>query len=96
MKLEEIMNELEKLNSELLEDITTHIENIKLKRKEDECFDIVDKLNELLKPLKVYASELEDEERLSYESEKMIYSLSYGGFIVRENFQGKAYIDWEE
>ena len=96
MKIEEIMNELENLNSELLEDISTHIENIKLKRKEDECFDIVDKLNELLKPLKDYADELETYENLVYGSEKMIYSLAYGGFVVRENFQGKTYIDWEE
>ena len=96
MKIEEIMNELENLNSELLEDISTHIENIKLKRKGDECYDIVDKLNELLKPLKDYAYELEDDERFSYECEKMIYSLAYGEFVVRENFQGKTYIDWEE
>lgn len=96
MNIEEIMNELEKLDSGLLEDITTHIENIKLKRKEDECFDIADKLNELLKPLKEYAYEIENEERLSYDSEKMIYSLSYGSFVVREDFPGKPYIDWEE
>ena len=96
MKIEEIMNELENLNSELLEDISTHIENIKLKRKEDECYDIVDKLNELLKPLKDYVYELEDNERFSYECEKMIYSLVYGAFVVCENFEGKAYIDWEE
>ena len=96
MKIEEIMNELENLNSELLEDISTHIENIKLKRKEDECFDIVDKLNELLKPIKDYASVLEDDERFSHECNTVINSLAYGSFVVRENFQGKTYIDWEE
>ena len=96
MKIEEIMNELENLNSELLEDISTHIENIKLKRKEDECYDIVDKLNELLKPLKDYVYELEDNERFSYECEKMIYSLVYGAFVVNRNFEGRTYINWEE
>ena len=96
MKIEEIMNELENLNSELLEDISTHIENIKLKRKEDECFDIVDKLNELLKPLKDYAYELETYENLVYSSEKMITHWHMETLLCVENFQGKTYIDWEE
>lgn len=95
MNIEEIVKELENLSGDTLDYIATHIEIIK-SRKEDECFDIVDKLNELLKPLKEYASEIENEERLAYGSEKMIYSLSYGAFVVRENFEGKAYIDWEE
>lgn len=96
MKIEEIMNELENLNSDLLEDISTHIENIKLKRKEDECFDIVDKLNELLKPLKDYGSVLEDDERFSHECDTMINSLVYGEFVVNRNFEGRTYINWEE
>lgn len=58
MNIEEIVKELENLSGDTLDYIATHIEIIK-SRKEDECFDIVDKLNELLKPLKEYAYELE-------------------------------------
>lgn len=95
MKLEEIVKELENLSGDTLDYIATHIEITK-SRKEDECFDIVDKLNELLKPLKEYAYELEGDERLSFESEQIIDSLVHGAFVVNRNFEGRAYIDWEE
>ena len=95
MKLEEIVKELENLSGDTLDYIATRIEIIK-SRKEDECFDIVDKLNELLKPLKEYAYELEGDERLSFKSEQIIDSLAHGEFVVNRNFEGRAYINWEE
>lgn len=96
MKLEEIVNELENLSGDTLDYIATHIEIIKSRKEDENCYDIVDKLNELLQPLKEYASELEGEEKLSFESETMIDSLAHGEFVVNRNFEGKAYIDWEE
>lgn len=95
MKLEEIVKELENLSDDTLDYIATRIEIIK-SRKEDECFNIVDKLNELLKPLKEYAYELEGGERLSFKSEQIIDSLVHGEFVVNRNFEGRTYINWEE
>lgn len=59
MKVEDIIDNLENFDNGLLDDIVEQIENVKKCRQENECYEIVIKLNDLLEPIIEILKELQ-------------------------------------
>lgn len=64
MKVEDIIDNLENFDNGLLDDIVEQIENVKKCRQENECYEIVIKLNDLLEPIIEILKELQDKDMI--------------------------------
>lgn len=87
MEVKDIIDNLDKFDNELLDDIIEQITNVKKHRQVNECYETVIKLNKLLEPIVEILKELKDKD--------MIGDCSYligNSFVVNE-CDGEKYID---
>jgi hypothetical protein len=87
MEVKDIIDNLDRFDNELLDDIIEQITNVKQKRKENECYELVNKLNELLKPISDIVKYLEEQELGSD-----IGFLVTNEFKVEEDCDGNYYV----
>ena len=87
MEVKDIIDNLDRFDNELLDDIIEQITNVKQKRKENECYELVNKLNELLKPISDIVKYLEEQELGSD-----IGFLVTKEFKVEEDCDGNYYV----